>query len=922
MIAYDLKVENGTYTELTDGTPVNVEETGEEFNGIVIDGDGTSQYYEFTGKGFPIGFDFNYNGHAMNQFMIATNGYILLGKDQISSSVPFNNFFIFDNDKDTNLFGLVGQGDVTANESTKISYKLTGDAPNRELVIQYKDIEMRGFGWEPGVIAVASIQYRLYEATGNIKMTLNNFKPSEDLRLKIGILGDTGDRQMLTTFNTTKTTTEDYIIQWTTTDYPADGVSYTFVAPDPCVTPAGQPSELKLYSSTAGISGKLTLAPDADHALVLATTAAELTAMPENGKFYKVGDSIGTAVVIGTTEDGAFASGEILKAATKHNVFAMSYNSLCLDGPLYNTASPITADITTMDGTPNSVTVSNIDRNFFEFGVEAAEGMQVLVAVTNAMRMYESEFGMPAGPLSVGDTISEGDRVVYIGPSTDAIKVEGLQPGTRYFVKAWTTDGNGNYSTEGVEQGFVTAFDMPYTADFEDYPYFQIPMGWNCQGEWTIDNSWTMKCTGKEGEEMWMETPYIYLAEGMNRLFANLSLASGWSSFEFADGDYMAVQITTDGKEYKDIARFDKDNATGISNSLKQLVWTFGDYAGQKVRVRFYAKTAKAATMQVGGVSIIQKPACDYVINVKAEPDGKNAIVTWEQQGEEDAWEISFKKGADPKYGEPIEWGEPILVRERSYTMENLDSYATYSVRVRACCSKEMKSEWSETVVFKSSLYIPFNIVVADETTELQGWNAYKGKLADPTVMESSYAFNSNAGSLFFSSSSDKECNEWFVSPQLDFEAGKEYEMTVDFITGNRYTDYYTYSTDNEIRFMVAADGENFMSKDSVLVIRYDDYKDANTDYSFKAKINGYSGKVRVGLYVSSTAGVPLGFTINTISMQEAVVDGIGSINAGRTDLGTPEAVYNANGQRIDKLQKGVNIVRYANGQTRKVMVK
>lgn len=83
-----------------------------------------------------------------------------------------------------------------------------------------------------------------------------------------------------------------------------------------------------------------------------------------------------------------------------------------------------------------------------------------------------------------------------------------------------------------------------------------------------------------------------------------------------------------------------------------------------------------------------------------------------------------------------------------------------------------------------------------------------------------------------------------------------------------------------------------------------------------------YSVRVRVGLYVSSTAGVPIGITIKTISMQEAVVDGIGNINAGRTDISTPDAVYNTNGQQIEKLQKGVNIVRYANGQTRKVMVK
>lgn len=72
--------------------------------------------------------------------MIATDGYVLIGKDQVSSTTPYNSFFVFSNGEDHDLFGFTGISGVWGIPETQISYKMEGEAPNRSLVVQYKNL--------------------------------------------------------------------------------------------------------------------------------------------------------------------------------------------------------------------------------------------------------------------------------------------------------------------------------------------------------------------------------------------------------------------------------------------------------------------------------------------------------------------------------------------------------------------------------------------------------------------------------------------------------------------------------------------------------------------------------------------------------------------------------------------------------------
>lgn len=935
---YSVEVTNGAYQEITDGTVIPVEYTGDEFQNLVIDGNGVSNYDEFTGKGFPIGFNFNYNGKEMNQFMVATDGYMLLGKDEVYASCTISPFLVFSNTQDKDLFGIVPISKVSDIPSTQLSYKLEGTAPNRVLTVQYKDIVAYDWaGFEHNPLDTISMQYRLYENTGNFSITCNEFEPWEggnttNMSVKIGIKGEPGDNMYLTDFTSGTTTDNDNnaIIKWNQEAYPADGVTYTFIAPQPCVTPTKQPAELKLGSNTKELRGSFTPAEDADHYIVLVTKDEELTDIPADGTYYEAYKELGNAMVVAVTEENKFMTDwqwYPFEANTDYNVFVMSYNAKCSGGPVYNTAQPLKGKVTTMGDAPKSIGSGEIDANKIKMNVTAADGYQVMVAYTDESVSFREAgvFGDPVGNYKTGDAIEGGGRVAYVGP-TGSFEVDNLEPGKLYYFKAWSADGNGSYSFDGVETGAYTASYLPWTADIEAMANRYEPFGWPSEGKFTKDNAGYLineiTEAKPEGTVQWIETPYIYMDENSTRVRADITMESksSWTNepYVFGEGDLLKIQVTADGEEYKDIAVYSKDNDPGFKgvSEFSTLEWTFSEYAGKKVRLRIYIQSAQKATFYLSGISAFQKPECDYPINISVESkEGKQAVITWEQQGKESSWQVSTKLASEE------EWGEPITVKERKYIMEDLSSYGTYDVRVRAVCSETTFSEWTKTMTFKSALYVPFEIVTKNEKHELEGWGSYTGVLADPTVLEegSDFEFLDN-GNISFSTYQNN-FNSWYVSPQLDIEKDKEYEFTLKLITGYRST-YEDPSADNKIMLLAASDGENFYTKDIIYTADCKEME-SNTDYTFSGAMKSASGKVRLAIYTTSSAGAMMPFTFGTISMTAKQGTGIDKTEiTDNAEKLVPSAIYNAAGQRIDRMQKGVNIVRYANGKTAKILVK
>lgn len=935
MFLYDLEVSNGTYTPLTGATEVPIDdmgENGEMFAKTVIDGSGTNNYYgPITAQGFPIGFDFDYNGRTMNQFLIGTDGYIMLGKDEVTSSITSSPFFIFSNDEDTNLFGMVFIEKYYATESTSISYKLEGEAPNRVLVIQYKDIELRGRWDDTKVAARGQIQYRLYESTNNISFTLSGFKPmegSEDYinfySAKMGLLGDKGDRIMLSDFVTGAPTTDEYLISYSTQSYPADGVTYTFIHPEPCVTPAEQPTNLQLRATNNSVYGTFEKSAYADTYLTLITKDSELTELPADKVSYAKGGQLGNAIIADLSQNPTIQSGPMLEAGTAYNVFVFACNTKCEGGPLYNTENPLVGQISTVGMPPTNFGVVDADSSQIVVGADVQENYQLVIAYTGERAveegMFEDEllsygvFGELEGVVKAGDAISGGGEVLYVGPATEAAKVEGLEANKLYFFRAWTTDGKGNYS-DYEDLGVYTAADVDWTANFSENVSTQVtPVGWKCEGDWRISrntlNLGVYVPDAENGTEQWIESPDIYLGKNANRLLLDASMSGLSGKAEFK------VQVTTDGMTYKDLAAYNSENEMEL-NDGKLKRYKFYDYAGEKVRFRIWLKAYGRTEVAINSMVVEAVPDCDYPVDLKVESVvGSTAKVAWTPQGEEDHWQVSWKKS------DSEEWCEPVISDKPEYEITDLDAVTNYDVRVRAYCSIESQSKWSDSITLLSGPVVPFVYDFSLFEYDVDGWTSAYGELGDPTELSfgSAWSFGYKTGYIFSEYSAG---NGWLITPTFTLGADpkNEYKVTFEFI--NEGEGYGGISTDAVLKMVVSADGENFYTKDVVFSMDQKDFPAVDVPTEYTVNISGYTGDVKIGFYAVSTDGPAPGMVISKFGVENKGTVGIGGVNAGENADGkTVVAVYDAQGRMVSKPVKGLNIIKYSDGTVKKVIEK
>ena len=621
------------------GTPTVIDlqgTTGKELSGIMIDADGNLEFNSVEdAKGFPIGFEFRFNSQKMTHFLIGGDGEIQLSPTEtISTDVHKNSSYWFNTNGIHDVIGISPREGFYGLEDTQISYWLEGEKGTRALVIEYKNVDFLGtYNAEHDYCgAKATILYRLYEKSGNFEIKVKGFKPvntGSNNFMRIGILGDSNDFLQVQAWDGSIYSSRDNDISYSPESYPVDGTVYTFVAPEPCVTPFVAPTDLVLTSTTTQISGTFA-ATQGDHFLVLATTEEALSERPATGTKYAVGDAIGNAKVIANVDRAEFYGVDDMEPGT-YNVFVIAYNMFCMDGPLY-CADAAKAAIAMKPGAPKSLSISDVEKNSLNV-TATSNGATVVIAITDVAAHNESDqlmtygdFGAPTGNYNVGDDIQGGGKVIYVGGTTEApVAINELTSGKAYFFRAWSTDGNGGYSSEYIDVITVTAAELPWQFNFDYAPIGEPPFGWTQdQSENAI---WSMNeqdayfynqvntASADVPAECWRESHDIYLAEGSNWLSIDIAatsrpmfFASDWT---MGEGDVIAVQLTTDGVEYKDILVLNKDNMpavvdeetnetthywqNGVFSSFKV---NFSEYAGQKVRLRLYVKRQTRGQVQ------------------------------------------------------------------------------------------------------------------------------------------------------------------------------------------------------------------------------------------------------------------------------------------------------------------------------------
>lgn len=710
MVAYDVETTTAEYTDLAGATVVDLQgTTGNDFSGIMLDADGNLNFNAAEDvTAFPIGFDFGYNGQTMKYFLIGTDGEILLSPTQTVTTDLHKNFnTMFSNSAFHDAFGIVMREGNYAYDDSEISYKTEGEAGSRVLTIQYKNIDARGT-WNADADncgARINIQYRLYEANGNIAMQVKGFQPVSTGGynfMRIGLIGDGADILQVQSYDGATVGTHDTSISYSTESYPADGTTYTFVAPEVCQTPTAAPAALMLTSTTTQVSG-IFAKGNGDHCLVLISKDGELTETPTDRTKYSVGQQLGNATVLAIAESNRFQTPESieLEAATSYTVFVYAFNSLCMNGPLYN-ATPAKATVVTKPAAPAAISVVGTTKNSVTLSVTATADAPVLIAMSDRMELNDigqaldhGTFGTPGGDYAVGDVLYyyydtedseepvEGENpIVYIGGTNKVIEVTGLQPGKDYYFRAWSSDGNGAFSSTYVEVSTITVAELPW-AFVPDMAGAFTPVGWTIDQEYTWTNNQyaeppyfgsQISFTDAETlKETWMESPAIELGEGTNTLSVDVA-ASMFTFRTFAapaytmqDGEKLALQLTTDGQQYVDILAFDKDNMPAVEanpdeeieagNYFLSGVFThydvdFSQLAGQTVKLRIYVKRYTNGAFNLANLALSNKVTTAI-----------DEVGTDRQRAAQSIYTLAGQRLSAPQKGLNIINGKKVMVR-------------------------------------------------------------------------------------------------------------------------------------------------------------------------------------------------------------------------------------------------------------------
>jgi len=117
---------------------------------------------------------------------------------------------------------------------------------------------------------------------------------------------------------------------------------------------------------------------------------------------------------------------------------------------------------------------------------------------------------------------------------------------------------------------------------------------------------------------------------------------------------------------------------------------------------------------------------------------GISAVASWETEGTETQWLISYKTASASI------WTEEELVSELSYTMEPLIELTSYDVRVRTYCGEGDTSAYRATT-FRTGL-IPATIPFTEDFEEPTTWQLINGTQPNRWVIDSSPTANNNGG--------------------------------------------------------------------------------------------------------------------------------------------------------------------------------
>jgi hypothetical protein len=425
-----------------------------------------------------IGFTFRYNGVNQTQCYISSNGFISFGIAPTTTYLPLSDATSYTNG---GTISALGMDLISASSSAtdNIVYKTLGSSPNRIFVVEWANARRKA------VTGNFNFQIRLVETTNVVEISYGACTPSDVtvFNTQVGLRGVTNDfvqgdvkNRLQSGVNANNTwfgktvegTANSNTVRTSVTEYPNNGLKYTFTPSSDCVTPTGIPAGLVIggtsVTTTSFVGNSFTAAtPAPTNYLILSSTVntAPTNVNVPNGVYRSVNDLIsGTYTVVGNTNATTFTQTS-LTPNTTYYYWIVPYNSGCMDGPYYYFGGMISGSNTTCIPAPSGLTTSTIEGNSFTASWNAVTGA--------------TDYRMDVSTTSDFSAILPAYNNVSTSTLT-SLAVNGLIPFTTYYfrVRAVGLGCNVNTATATVTTT-CGAYPIPYFQNFDTTPVATIP---------------------------------------------------------------------------------------------------------------------------------------------------------------------------------------------------------------------------------------------------------------------------------------------------------------------------------------------------------------------------------------------------------------------------------------------------------------
>lgn len=496
-----------------------------------------------------------------------------------------------------------------------------------------------------------------------------------------------------------------------------------------------------------------------------------------------------------------------------------------------------------------------------------------------------------------------GDEDHLIDADANPFTLTDLTASTAYSVKVRAICGSEDMSDWSNAADFRTECAnitiLPWNENFESFDANTVPDCW--------DNSASTTSTlSSSSHYVW--GVYEYSSNKMLRM-NNYSVQAGTAlinspvielpaspayelTFDYSHtatcGDFVVKVSADNGANWSNVKTLTKGSGSSYTDpgEFTSETVNLADYAGKSIILQLFANANYGSgAIYVDNISIHEVPSCTKPSDVQISNIAQSsATIAWTAGGDETAWQICLNGDEE----------NLIDADANPFELTNLAANTAYSVKVRAICSAEDMSDWSNAANFRTAcgaVALPFN---EDFEDGIDCWTLVN--------CESSTGISTDAkkeGSYGFRFRYNSNPPQYLISPEL---IASDKPVDVEFYyknysNSNIETFKVGYSTSTNDISDFTWDAEETSVADNTTWGHYSDTKPANVKY---VAIQ-YTSYDKFYLYIDDFSVTVSASDPTAVSNTANAEQIIKRIENGLLLIEVNGVIYNAQGQVVTK---------------------